>query len=168
MPVVTGNTYFRTNHPGRCLLQRLIHTIGQFAMRVFVATVKSDSSDATRNSKSEMRGRANFPDRFGELGWLFERFDQDSRTKSDKPGQPGQTRTNPDLPGLWIESGADYIRSLSLFRTLEKSEVLDRIRTPGKIRTSGQIERWGKNPNFRTNPNAGKNPNSRTNRTLGK
>src|SRR5690606_34105122 len=71
MPVVTGNTYFRTNHPGRCLLQRLIHTIGQFAMRVFVATVKSDSSDATRNSKSEMRGRANFPDRFGELGWLF-------------------------------------------------------------------------------------------------
>src|SRR5690606_10070514 len=144
MPVVTGNTYFRTNHPGRCLLQRLIHTIGQFAMRVFVATVKSDSSDATRNSKSEMRGRANFPDRFGELGWLFERFDQDSRTKSDKPGQPGQTRTNPDLPGLWIESGADYIRSLSLFRTLEKSEVLDRIRTPGK------------NPNFRTNRTLGK------------
>src|SRR5690606_39539064 len=193
MPVVTGNTYFRTNHPGRCLLQRLIHTIGQFAMRVFVATVKSDSTDATRNSKSEMRGRANFPDRFGELGWLFERFDQDSRTKSDKPGQPGQTRTNPDLPGLWIESGADYIRSLSLFRTLEKSEVLDRIRTPGKnpnfrtnrtlgkkselpdksnagekIRTSGQIRTPGKIRTPGQIESPGKNPNSRTNPNAGK
>ncbi len=162
-------------------------------MRVFVATVKSDSSDATRNSKSEMRGRANFPDRFGELGWLFERFDQDSRTKSDKPGQPGQTRTNPDLPGLWIESGADYIRSLSLFRTLEKSEVLDRIRTPGKnpnfrtnrtlgkkselpdksnagekIRTSGQIRTPGKIRTPGQIERWGKNPNSRTNPNAGK